>query len=65
MNNLLGKEADFNPRLPRGRRLYGDCGNFFETEFQSTPPSREATDFCNTGGVIYEFQSTPPSREAT
>ena len=35
----------FNPRLPRGRRLdiYGD--EFAGNQFQSTPPSREATFF--------------------
>ena len=41
--NLWGLYNDFNPRLPRGRRLmYGLKVNPL-TEFQSTPPSREAT----------------------
>ena len=36
------------------------------TEFQSTPPSREATylSVCS-DAALFRFQSTPPSREAT
>ena len=34
---------DFNPRLPRGRRHKCDTGKESDTVFQSTPPSREAT----------------------
>mgnify|MGYP001136271674 CR=1 FL=1 len=41
--------AYFNPRLPRGRRLQTLQSIFWHIRFQSTPPSREATQdqsFC-------------------
>ena len=55
----------FNPRLPRGRRLplLRQQPQFFE--FQSTPPSREATSSRPSKRASARFQSTPPSREAT
>ena len=34
---------DFNPRLPHGRRRLVSMSLFRRSEFQSTPPSREAT----------------------
>ena len=34
----------FNPRLPEGRRHRSVCETFRSTQFQSTPPRREATD---------------------
>ena len=58
--------ANFNPRLPRGRRHRRARKLSISAAFQSTPPSREATvsgDCPQCGTHI--FQSTPPSREAT
>ena len=58
--------ANFNPRLPRGRRPHRQRPGHNLRGFQSTPPSREATAIFSS--VLYfklSFQSTPPSREAT
>ena len=56
----------FNPRLPRGRRRPSRVDAVLPAEFQSTPPSREATMQCQSRFFDgHEFQSTPPSREAT
>ena len=56
---------DFNPRLPRGRRRPTRGERQTLPGFQSTPPSREATE-CFEGQDNWNiFQSTPPSREAT
>ena len=33
--------------------------------FQSTPPTRGATDFICQNGKLFKFQSTPPTRGAT
>ena len=35
--------ARFNPRLPHGRRLVAGQPVHINTQFQSTPPAREAT----------------------
>ena len=55
----------FNPRLPRGRRQNISGRVSMLNEFQSTPPSREATLWMSTCPKQSKFQSTPPSREAT
>ena len=55
----------FNPRLPRGRRLQRLGAVAEHVQFQSTPPSREATLMSLRPVSMAEFQSTPPSREAT
>ena len=56
----------FNPRLPRGRRHPLISSGANRAQFQSTPPSREATRFSSAiPSISSEFQSTPPSREAT
>ena len=85
---IWSRRRYFNPRLPRGRRLCscGEVRSFRHisihaslaggdwqikalkikaAEFQSTPPSREATRGGNTMAMANVFQSTPPSREAT
>ena len=57
--------ADFNPRLPRGRRLFLPDPNRINIRFQPTPPSREATEMPAKHLEDFLFQPTPPSREAT
>ena len=44
---------NFNPRLPRGRRLYRFNGPLEPRLFQSTPPSREATVVLNQKAVAF------------
>ena len=56
---------NFNPRLPRGRRPHTSTGILRSRTFQSTPPSREATQNAMILIDLKQFQSTPPSREAT
>ena len=56
----------FNPRPPRGGRLYDREGQAPEIEFQSTPSARRATwavTFITAAEVL--FQSTPSARRAT
>ena len=57
--------ADFNPRLPGGRRpgLAPRPSDLYL--FQSTPPGWEATFEIPTIAPLLSFQSTPPGWEAT
>ena len=48
-----------------GGDLSPAMGNRYYKRFQSTPPSREATEYVVESVRAYLFQSTPPSREAT
>ena len=60
------RHLHFNPRPPRGGRHNVNKLAGFNTQFQSTPPARGATQRCI--AVIVqrpEFQSTPPARGAT
>ncbi len=64
--NTTCSTGHFNPRLPRGRRRAKILILTSAVQFQSTPPSREATR-AHQDMFLYliQFQSTPPSREAT
>ena len=57
--------ADFNPRAPRGARLFAAAVVVVAAQFQSTRPSRGATDVVLPHGQGELFQSTRPSRGAT
>ena len=56
---------DFNPRTPHGVRRppLAICG--FLMVFQSTHPSRGATNYAQVSALTREFQPTHPSRGAT
>ena len=55
----------FNPRTPRGVRPHVFCQYIYSLVFQSTHPSRGATQHLNLTSVLSMFQSTHPSRGAT
>ena len=62
----IGVKQGFNPRLPRGRRLYILTQVWDYLLFQSTPPAWEATRTpCSHAHRAPVFQSTPPAWEAT
>ncbi len=56
---------NFNPRPPRGGRLYLWPLCLPVWAFQSTPPARGATPSSQFGYSSATFQSTPPARGAT
>ena len=56
---------DFNPRPPRGGRLYIAGYSPPIYRFQSTPPARGATFTLSILRSTLAFQSTPPARGAT
>ena len=56
---------DFNPRPPRGGRLFPPRDWSRDAEFQSTPPARGATTLKPAIFIASIFQSTPPARGAT
>ena len=56
---------DFNPRAPRGARLYLTWRSAWATAFQSTRPARGATTSPFSSSYSSLFQSTRPARGAT
>ena len=57
--------VDFNPRLPRGRRLVIHGKENYHDDFNPRLPRGRRLP-CNHVTIgIFKFQSTPPSREAT
>ena len=62
---MSGETCDFNPRTPHGVRRYRFQQCKRNEQFQSTHPSRGATDFALPDSVAARFQSTHPSRGAT
>ena len=66
VNDMVVKQADFNPRPPRGGRQYPPSVRSWRSLFQSTPPARGATlGDADRQGLQHAFQSTPPARGAT
>ncbi len=57
--------ADFNPRPPRGGRLFSLAYPYTAAKFQSTPSARRATVSALLSGTETKFQSTPSARRAT
>ena len=57
--------VNFNPRTPHGVRRFSRRGAIPGSRFQSTHPSRGATDKTCPDCLLVKFQSTHPSRGAT
>ena len=57
--------GNFNPRFPRGKRLYAEKSGNSLAQFQSTLPAGEATDLSIILLPWRSFQSTLPAGEAT
>ena len=62
---MISSADGFNPRTPRGVRHGAGQPLFTMVKFQSTHPSRGATDYRKFHDLWIPFQSTHPSRGAT
>ena len=64
-NYTRRRSVNFNPRFPRGKRLFENLFTASFGLFQSTLPAGEATGMTSSRDLAPSFQSTLPAGEAT